>query len=102
MRRRSDAVVGAVAGDDGFAGESVTVTTGREGYSPIPYHTFEVPTVSLTTSVRAGETVADAVARVQAMLDPLNERMYAAGLSKHLDRIADSRRVAVNRGKDSR
>ena len=84
-----------------YEGATLTITAGREGYSPIAYHSFEVGPLTLAVTVRHGETIAEAHARGVAVLDELMALHFDKGLARHLDRIGKTRDAAKARGYDT-
>jgi hypothetical protein len=52
-----------------IAGDSVTVTSGQDTFTPLPYNTFHVGPFTCTTLVQPGETRAQAMQRAQQTVD---------------------------------
>ncbi len=67
--------------------ESVTVTWGKEGFSPVQFHVFEVGPYTATTRLRPGETVEQAVLRVRAKLQRIADADFAEKLPAYLERV---------------
>lgn len=60
--------------------DHVTVTIGREVYQPIQFHTLEVGPVSMTTTIRQGETVQDAMDRATKHCEERMSKLFEAKL----------------------
>lgn len=58
--------------------ETVTITWGEETYAPIPYNTFRVGPITITSNVRPGETYAQAVSRVHLELEEIAMQVFLA------------------------
>jgi hypothetical protein len=71
--RDPDQKVVAPMGDLFAEGEEVTITWGKELYSPKQFHTYEVGPFVWATRVRNGETRAAAAARLQQELNAFAE-----------------------------
>lgn len=70
---KSNSTVNNFAGDllSTVLPETVTVTWGKELCSPKQFHTYEVGPYSATTTVREGETLVQAAARLMKDLDAI-------------------------------
>lgn len=114
MRRRSESTTPATAArteldeatrdavleDDAgyYQGTRLTITAGREGYAPVPFHTFEVGPLSIDIVVGPNETLRQAHARGQKIVDDLLGQYFDKSLARYLDRVAQARDVARARG----
>lgn len=71
------------------AGAEVTVTWGKEYFQLIQFNGFDVGPISLTTRVREGETVGQAVARAAAALETAAQAEYQRKSRGHVARLRD-------------
>lgn len=75
--------------DDSLSeGERLTLTVGKESYSPIKYQSFEVGPFQTTIIVRAGETASQAVQRGYRVLLELQEAEFQLAWGRHRARSA--------------
>ena len=71
-------------------GDEVTVTAGRETYTPIRFHTFEVGPFAVTTRVRQGETGQQAFERATRFLQRLFVVEHEKKLAQFLERVRET------------
>jgi len=69
-------------------GDEVSVTIGRELYSPIRYQTFEVGPYTVVTKVRPGETAREAFARARAVAQEAWDQEFEEKVGQHGDRVS--------------
>jgi hypothetical protein len=69
----------------GYDGTSIEVTWGENLFAPIQYNSFRVGPFRMTVTVRADESVADAVARGQKELALAARRVFPQLLKEHFD-----------------
>lgn len=55
--------------EDLHEGDSFTVTHGKEVFTPIKFHTYEVGPLSVSVTIRKGESVTDAYTRARRFLE---------------------------------
>lgn len=65
----------------------LTVTWGKEGFSPIQFHTFEVGPYTASTTIRPGETMGQAAERLRRQLAGLVEAEFPRKLEEYLRRV---------------
>lgn len=78
-------------------GDEVAFTVGREGFTPVKFHTFEVGPFTVTTKVREGETGAEAVARARVAAQAIFDAEYKRKLDAYLDHVREASETAVAR-----
>lgn len=68
------------------SGTTITVTLGREVFSPVQYSTIEVGPISLTTPLAHGETPEQAYTRARSALTVIYETEFQVKLNEYLGR----------------
>lgn len=72
-------------------GDLVTVSKGKENFSPVAYNTFEVGPLSIEGRVRGGESYDQAYARLSLVLETLFEAEFDIKLQSYREHIVRSR-----------
>lgn len=72
--------------DSETEGKSITVTLGREVFTPLAYSSFEVGPISLTADVREGETANQAYIRIRASLSIAFRTEFEVKFQDYLER----------------
>lgn len=73
---------------DDITYNTVTVTFGKETFSPIQFYSFEVGPFSATTQVLEGETLDQAVVRARIRLEAIHKEEFESKLRGHIERAA--------------
>lgn len=68
-------------------GDQLSITIGREKYSPTKYNTFEIGPFSATVTVRPHETGDQAAMRCYRTLLELSEAEFNIAWGRHLERL---------------
>lgn len=73
------------------AGDSLTVTIGKEIIFPVKFNGVEVGPLSMTVRVRAGETAGQAYTRARIVLEHLFETEFAVRMKDFIAHVAEAR-----------
>jgi len=76
-------------------GDVITVTRGAERYCPVKYNGFDVGPVSVTVTVREGESHAEAYMRATATCDVLMQVEFDIKLKEFRDRLEKGRAAGL-------
>jgi hypothetical protein len=77
-------------GQDLDEGDALTVTLGKELFSPVRYHSFEVGPITVTIKVRSGEASDDAFMRAHRILDVMFEAEFDLKRKQFAERMVES------------
>jgi len=88
------------SGVEGKQGDPITVTWGREVYSPIRYHSFEVGPFAMSSTLSGNETVGHAVERLHGALEAAARVEYRKKLTAYLLRVKEAAKTTRDFGKD--
>lgn len=69
------------------AGDRLGVSIGKETYFPIKFNGFDVGPVSIETTVREGESGADAYLRVRGAAEAIFQAEYEVKVKDYFDRL---------------
>ena len=69
--------------------ETVTVTWGREHFSPAQYMGFDIGPLSYTTEIREDETVEQAVTRAHKALNNVADKLFLIKRNGFIERLAN-------------
>ena len=86
---------------DEDATDPIEFTKGKEHFSPIKYHHFEVGPFAVKLHPRAGETWGDMSDRATRLLDDIFDAHYTHAMEKFFDRIEQTAE-ATSKRKESR
>lgn len=75
-------------------GTRVSVTIGRQVFSPIQFHTFEVGPFSMTRDLRDGETAEEALRTIYLELRAFADGVYERERTAFIERMRTARRSA--------
>lgn len=80
----------------------IQISSGREVYAPIPYHTFEVGPVSVDLEVDSAEALEDALKRGQDFVNVAIQQQFEEKLTGFFERIGQLDAYMVERGMATR
>lgn len=101
MKTRSSSVQ-TIDALDAEATAAMTFTKGKETYTPIRFHSFEVGPFSVTLEPKSdGETWRELSKRGEALAESVFQDHYAKAIERYFDRVEDAGRRAKQR-KESR
>lgn len=82
--------------------EQITVSSGREVYAPIPYHTFEIGPITLSSVIRENEAYEDAIERCSSILNDAIAKQFTEKLEGFFSRIGQLDEYMQERGMATR
>jgi hypothetical protein len=72
-------------------GDKLTVTRGEETFSPVQYNSFRLGALTITTTVKPGETIEQAYDRCHRTLEELSDKQFDAQLKAFSNRLEKAR-----------
>lgn len=78
--------------------ERLTVSSGREVYAPIPYHSFEVGPITMETALQDGESPADGAARCHTILAEAMQNQFTEKMVGFFERCGQLDEYMISKG----